>query len=140
MTTIFSGPIGTSGTFSGSNYNVLKRTGNKGMSMQMVFTYGSGGTTVDAKVQTSLDGGTTWVDIWHASQFTTSNATRLASVQQVVSVSDTSNAALGAATIRDGFLGPLLKVTYTGVGTYTSTTLSCDVYGDQLQVSPTSFE
>ena len=39
------------------------------------FNYGSGGTTVHAYVQTSLDGGTTWTDIAN-SHFTTASAVK----------------------------------------------------------------
>ena len=41
--------------------------------IQANFTYGSGGTSADAWVQTSLDGGTTWTDIANF-HFTTASA------------------------------------------------------------------
>jgi hypothetical protein len=43
---------------------------------QAALVYGSGGTTVDAYVQTSIDGGTTWIDVI-ACHFTTASAVKV---------------------------------------------------------------
>ena len=45
-------------------------------SFEAIFTYGSGGTSADVYVQTSFDGGTTWVDICNF-HFTTASASKL---------------------------------------------------------------
>lgn len=91
------------------------------MSLQATFTYGSGGTTADAWVQTSLDGGSTWSDVAHFSFATTSlrtimNVSSTASV--LATVTPTDGGALPANTAVAGIWGPLWRVKYTTVGTY----------------------
>ena len=59
----------------GSASTALQVQGQMGVesaTIQANFTYGSGGTTAAVWVQTSLDGGTTWVDIANFA-FTTSS-------------------------------------------------------------------
>ena len=91
------------------------------------FTYGSGGTTVSAWVQTSFDGGTTWVDVANFS-FTTSSAKAIfnlsgnASVLTPVTPTDGS---LTANTALAEMIGPIWRVKTTSTGTYAgSTTLA----------------
>jgi len=101
---------------------------------QAGFLYGSGGTSVDAYVQTSFDGGTTWVDIMEFS-FTTSAATRLHSVRVYTAVAANytpTDGTLTANTIKDGLLGAALRAKWSSVGTYagaTSLTIAAVVKG-----------
>lgn len=90
------------------------------VAVECVFTYGSGGTSVTAYVQTSLTGGLTWFDIM-AFQFTTATARRLSSVRSGIALAANvtpGDAALTVNTILDGVLGDRLRIKYTSVGTY----------------------
>jgi len=102
-------------------------TGLLGMqvvTMQAVFLYGSGGTNVTAYVQTTFDGGVTWVDI-ASFQFTLAAATKLQSVRAATAVAadyTPTDGTLAANTIKDGLLGEQLRVKYTTTGTYAGAT------------------
>jgi hypothetical protein len=103
------------------------------------FVYGSGGTTVDAYLQTSLDGGNTWTDIaeWH---FTTASGRKVynlnAQTPQAAGVTPTDGA-LAANTAQDGVLGPRFRVKYVTTGTYAGgTQLSIDLQSDQIASYP----
>jgi hypothetical protein len=90
------------------------------LSIQANFAYGSGGTSVDAYVQTSFDGGATWCDIAEFS-FTTSAARRLFNLSRltpVTSIATPSDGSLSANSVVDGFLGSQYRVKWTSVGTY----------------------
>lgn len=96
---------------------------------QANFTYGSGGTTVDAYLQTSLDGGATWIDIAEF-HFTTASARyvfNLSGLTPVTTEYTPTNGSLSANTAQDGILGPLFQVQLVTVGTYAGTTLRIDV-------------
>ena len=91
--------------------------------LQANFTYGSGGTSVDAYVQTSLDGGSTWTDIAEFG-FTTSSARKAFNLTNiaVTSIATPGDGALTANTCVNGFLGSLYRVKYVTVGTYAGST------------------
>jgi hypothetical protein len=94
------------------------------LGIQAVFAYGSGGTTVKAWVQTSFDGGTTWVDIANFA-FTTAAARAINSVRTDTAVAANYTATDGTLadnTIKDGLLGDRLRVKWTTTGTYGGTT------------------
>ena len=84
------------------------------------FDYGSGGTDVKAWVQTSLDGGATWVDI-ASFVFTTSDAKRMYNLTAAVitAIATPGDGALADNTAVNGFLGALFRVKLTTTGTYT---------------------
>lgn len=90
--------------------------------LQCVFFRGGGGTTATYWVQTSFDGGTTWIDIANFDHATTSlnrtyNLSRLTPITSVYTVTDGT---LTANTCKDGLIGSLLRVKRTTVGTYTT--------------------
>ena len=87
------------------------------------FLGGSGGSTCAAVVKTTLDGGTTWLDIARF-DFTTSSATKVANLSGLLSKAAAAYAALGSEGVTDGVLGDQLRVDVTSTGTYTNTTLS----------------
>ena len=92
--------------------------------LQATFSYGAGGTTVKAWVQTSFDQGNTWVDIANFA-FTTAAAKKISSVRAVTVVAAAyvpTDATLADDTIKDGVLGDRLRVKYTSTGTYTGAT------------------
>jgi hypothetical protein len=99
------------------------------LSLQANFVYGSGGTTCKAWVQTSLDGGATWIDIANFA-LTTSSARVVHSVRVTTAVAANYTATDGSLadnTIKDGILGDRLRVKITTTGTYAgSTTLRID--------------
>lgn len=103
----------------------------RNLAVEAQFVYGSGGTTADAYVQTSLDGGASWFDVadFH---FTTSSgkaAFNLSAATPVTTQYTTlTDGSLAANTAKDGLLGPQYRVKYTTTGTYAgSTTLRVDV-------------
>lgn len=100
----------------------------RNLTLQGNFTYGSGGTTADAWVQTSFDGGATWTDI-ASFHFTTASARKvvnLSAATPVATQASPTDGALTANTAVDGLLGPLLRVKYASAGTYAGTTLRID--------------
>jgi hypothetical protein len=105
------------------------------MTLQANFTYGSGGTSVDAYVQTSLDGGATWVDVAEF-HFTTSSLRSLYNLNSSTSVTTQYTATdglLSANTAKDGIFGNQWRVTYVSVGTYAgSTSLRIDAFANGL--------
>lgn len=98
--------------------------------LQCNFTYGSGGTSADAWMQSSADGGLTWIDVANF-HFTTSSARfayNLSALTPVTTEYTPTDGSLSVNTAKDGMLGAWWRVKYTTVGTYTgSTTLRCDV-------------
>ena len=104
------------------------------MSVQSNFTYGSSGTSVDAWLQTSLDGATTWCDVAHFA-YTTSSIRNFANLYTSTSLAITTaqDGSLGASSIIVGLCGPLWRVKYTTAGTYaTSTNLRIDIFANGM--------
>ena len=87
------------------------------------FTYGSGGTSGTFWLQTSLDNGTTWIDI-------ASLGVLLASKRRIQTVTLGTNTtpytptdgALTDDTVTSNIIGSLVRVKYTTVGTYAGNT------------------
>ena len=94
-----------------------------------VFTYGSGGTTAKFWIQTTFDGGVTWVDVAQFA-FATASAKAISSLKAVTAVAANytpTDATLADNTIKDGLLGDQLRVKYTTTGTYAGgTTIRID--------------
>ncbi len=90
------------------------------LTLHAIITVAGGGTTAKAWVQTSFDGGTTWVDI-ASFAFTTSTATRLYHLTPVAvtSIATPGDAALADNTAVNGLIGDRLRVKLTTTGTYT---------------------
>jgi len=121
------------------------------LSIQANFAYGSGGTTVDVWIQTSLDGQATATDIANF-HFTTSGARKGAHVSTYQPVGSPLSSAtapdaqtpitltdgsLGANTVLDGIMGPYLRVKYQSTGTYAGgTTLRVDVHSADIPAFP----
>lgn len=99
------------------------------LTAQFSFDYGSGGTSVTAWLQTSLDNGVTWIDIACA-KFLTTDAVKVFAVNAGGSLAAAfvpTDGALADDTVRDGLIGSLLRVKTTVVGTYVDSTLAVDV-------------
>lgn len=114
------------------------------MLLQGNLTYGSGGTTIDAWVQTSIDGGGTWMDVARFSWSTASarlllNVSSATSIIAAVTASEggVGGTPLGVNAAKDGIFGSMWRVKYTTVGTYAGgTTLRIDAISSGLTVLP----
>jgi hypothetical protein len=123
----------------------------RNLSIQANFVYGSGGTSVDVYVQTSLDGQVTWTDLCNL-HFTTASERKGANIstcqpqgtpqssatapdgQTPITLTDGS---ISTNTAQDGILGPYLRVKYQSSGTYAgSTTVRVDVHSADIPPFP----
>ena len=109
---------------------VQSQMGVESVTLQANFTYGSGGTNATVYIQTSLDGGGTWVDI-ACFQFTTSSSRQIANLSALTAVTTqytATDGSLTANTCKDGIIGNLFRTKTTTTGTYAgSTTLRVDL-------------
>jgi hypothetical protein len=107
------------------------------LTLQAAFTYGSGGISVDVYVQTSFDGGTTWVDIanFHFDHSTASGIYNLTRATSVTSQVTPTDGTLAPNTAIDGLLGSQFRLKYKSSGTYAGgTSLTVDaVTGGRLE-------
>lgn len=96
--------------------------GTTAVTLVAKFTYGSGGTSVGAVVQTSIDGGTTWYDI---ARFDFLVATRIAyaNLSGLTYKAAATYSTLSAEGQNDGLLGAQIRAVLTTVGTYAGGTL-----------------
>lgn len=88
-----------------------------------VFTYGSGGTTTKAWLQTSFDGGVTWHDI-ASFAFALASLTKVAALTTRVAATHATptDGTLADNTINNGLIGGRLRVKITSTGTYAGST------------------
>jgi hypothetical protein len=101
------------------------------LTLNCIFTYGSGGTTADAYVQTSLDGGTTWLDVanFHLTTASQNYVFNLVNLTPVTTQYTGTDGAMTANTAKDGVIGNLIRVKYQSSGTYAgSTTLVVNAF------------
>lgn len=115
--------ITAAGTFLGPELADLN--GMSAVTLQLRFAYGSGGTTVDAFVQTSLDQGTTSVNVWHE-QFATAADMKIVNVSGLTPVTTPvlpADGALAPGTVLDGVLGDRLRLKAVVAGTYAGSTV-----------------
>ena len=90
---------------------------------QAVFVRGGGGTTTDVFLQTSLDNGSTWIDIAQFALATTT-VTKVSAVRPYIATAANitpTDGALSDNTILDGLLGDRLRLKTVVVGTYSGT-------------------
>lgn len=99
--------------------------GMHAVTVQARFAYGSGGTNCKAYVQTSLDQGTTWVDV-ACVVFTTATETQVFNLAALADKSLTvpTDGTLTDDTVVGGILGDRLRVKVISTGTYVNTTVS----------------
>jgi hypothetical protein len=84
------------------------------------FAYGSGGTTVKAYVQTSVDNGVNWMDI-ACFAFALAAATKVSKVNAATALTAATvptDGALADDTVKDGIVGDRIRVKYVVAGTY----------------------
>jgi hypothetical protein len=120
----------TTGSGAGSEVSGASLAGANAIVAEAQVVYGSGGTTIDVYVQTSLDGGVTWIDIMNF-HFMTSTANKVSKVSSYAALAagiTPGDAALASNTILDGLIGDRVRVKYVTVGTYGGgTTLRVDL-------------
>ena len=98
----------------------------KVLTVQANFVYGSGGTTVKAWIQTSVDDGASWMDVI-CFALTTASGKRVAQVNNFVAITGAAvvtptDATLADNTILNGVLGNRMRVKITSTGTYAGNT------------------
>lgn len=122
--------IGAAGTFFSEVTSLSQMPGTQAISAQAVFTYVSGGTTAKAYLQTSLDGGATWIDIMSFA-FATASATKVSAVNVYAAAAAAltpTDGTLTDNTILNGVVGERVRVKVVVVGTYTgATTLAVSI-------------
>jgi len=130
---LFSGSVPGAGTviYPVTALQVLGLAAMNSLSLQSAFTYGSGGTSVDVYLQTSLDKGITWFDIMNH-HLLLATAFKLSSVNMFPSTPFTAgttpgDGALAANTVLNGILGDRIRAKVVIVGTYAGTTLALDI-------------
>jgi hypothetical protein len=99
--------------------------------IQTNFIYGSGGTTFSVWVQTSIDGGTTWIDVCNMSGTTASKLrVQVVSTRTPITTPYTvTDGTLTADTCHDGIVGPIWRTKLTTTGTYAgNTSLAVDIF------------
>jgi len=90
---------------------------------QLRFAYGSGGTTAKAYLQTSLDQGTTWFDLWCFAAAQASK-TRIRALIPAAGEVAPVDAALADDTVAAGIvLGDRFRLKLVSVGVYAGNTL-----------------
>jgi hypothetical protein len=96
----------------------------RALTLLFVFTYGSSGTSAKFWVQTSLDGGATWIDIACLSVTTSSlsNVANLSATTPVTTLYVPTDGTLTDNTVKDGILGDRFRVKRTTTGTYAGAT------------------
>lgn len=105
------------------------------------FAWGSAGTTADAWIQTSFDGGTTWCDVANF-HFTTAIAKSILNVTSskalvAIATAPCTDGTLAANTANDGVFGTMWRVKYTTTGTYAGgTVLRIDAITSGLTSTP----
>ncbi|KKM81203.1 hypothetical protein LCGC14_1332170 [marine sediment metagenome] len=97
--------------------------GMKELSVEANFVYGSAGTTTKVWIQTSLDGGSNWIDIANFAFLLTSarKVTTLAIATAAETVTPVDGS-LGDDLEVDGILGDMIRAKLTTVGTYAGDT------------------
>lgn len=92
-------------------------------------SYGSGGTTIKAWVQITLDDGQTWIDV-ACFAFTTGSGVKVVNLSGLTPVTTAitpSDGAMTDNTVQDGILGSAMRVKLTSTGTYANTIMSVKV-------------
>lgn len=127
MTAILNATITAPGTYYGLPFMSLdpkQRFLPQNQNVECVFSYGSGGTSVDVYLQVTHDGAT-WKDIGHFAQLTT------ASVRDIWRASP-SDSVLDADIQNPAPHLSFWRARYTVVGNYVGTTLQLNVIGADL--------
>lgn len=127
MTVLFNGPVPAAGISIPTSLKFGSGIPPK-LALHGNLTWGSGGTSIDAYIQTSFDQGATWCDIAEFN-WTTSSARKVFSLSRmtpVTSVATPTDGSLASNTAVDGLIGPLIRLNLKVVGNYLTSTLRID--------------
>lgn len=116
------------GTVTGDAY-VLGHLESAALIAETIFTYGSGGTSAKLYVQTSLDGGATWVDI-ASFAYATATASKVSALSTGIAPGaqafTPSDGSLTDNTIVNGVIGDRIRAKLITAGTYAGgTKIAC---------------
>lgn len=128
MSNLLNVALPAAGTYTSGAFQLAEEDPDS-IAAQANLTYGSGGTTLDCYVQTTLDQGATWEDIMNF-HFTTASARLLQNVSRLTAVLASATAkdgALAANTATDGLIGNQFRVKYVVVGAYAGSTIRVDM-------------
>jgi hypothetical protein len=103
---------------------VMLPAGAEYLAVEAKFVYGADGTTAKAWVQTSLDGGITWIDIM-CFAFATTTASKVSAVVATTALAagvTPTDGTLSDNAILSGLLGDRVRLKITTTGTYSGTT------------------
>lgn len=113
------GPIAAS---AGIQTPIVNLDGMTAVTLEVAFSYTSGGTTCTVLVQTNFDG-STWRDIARF-DFTTAAAVKHCNLEGLLSKAVSAYAALAAEGVYDGVLGNSLRCVVSSTGTYVGAQVS----------------
>lgn len=118
--------ITTAQTIALSGKEIKLPDDTSGLTAVAVFDSGTGGTNAKVYIQTSFDSGTTWFDIMCIT-FTTSDATKILSVNEVTAIASSATASAGALsddTAVSGVIGNKARAMVVTTGTYAGASLN----------------
>lgn len=110
----------------------------RNLTCQATFTETTGGTTVDAYLDTSIDGGVSWIAIANF-HFTTSSGRKVANFSATTPEATPLDATAVPAsnTGVDGILGSMFRARWTTTGTYAAgATLRMDIQSIDIAGNP----
>src|ERR1700680_2533089 len=96
---------------------ITELEGMLGLTLEAAWSGASGGTSVTADVQTSLDGVTTWRDIARF-DFTTAALVSQANLSGLLSKAVTTYAPLNVNSVNEGILGARIQAVIRSVGAF----------------------
>jgi hypothetical protein len=105
---------------------IIELDGIKAATIEAKVSYGSGGTTIKAFVQVTLDAGLTWIDV-ACFVFGTAGGVKVVNLSGLTPVSTPftpTDGGMADDTVKDGVLGSAMRVKLTTTGTYVNTLLS----------------
>jgi len=132
MTALLNVTVPAAGTYTGSSFQFrVPAPLNPVLGAQLTFTYGSGGTSINAYLQTSFDGGTNWCDVVSFAQLLlASQRTVVDVVQGAFAPAAATDGTLAAGTANAGLLGPWWRCKYVIAGAYSASTLRVDAFSN----------
>jgi hypothetical protein len=102
----------------------VRLAGMKYLVVEAKFVHGSSGTTAKVFIQTSLDGGVTWIDVM-CFAFTTSSLSKVSATNAYIALAagvTPGDGALADNTIVNGLLGDRVRAKLVTTGTYADST------------------